>query len=84
MVITSLKYHRNGTSGAGYFVARLRFRADGRQYDATAIVFDRAEHIAVTADDGEIGFRGEDFEAELRTFIESEAGQQMCWPPRAA
>ena len=80
MFITSLKYHRNGVAGTGYYAARLRYKADGRQYDALAIVFDADGHIAVTADHGEIGFRYEDFAKELRTFIDSPAGQRMAFP----
>jgi IS5 family transposase len=83
MIINSLSYHRNGSAGAGYYLARLTWRGDGKKYTGTAIIFDAAEHVAVNADDG-TGFRCEDFEAELRAFIESDAGQQMTWPPRVA
>lgn len=83
MIIQSLKYRRNGSFGAGYYVARIQWRADGRRYAGTAIVFDAPEHIAVESDSGQ-GFRAEDFEAELRAFIDSAAGQQMCWPAQAA
>lgn len=83
MVITSLKYHRNGSFGAGYFHARLQWRADGRRYVGTAVIFDASEHVAVVSDGG-VPFRCEDFEDELRTFIASPAGQQMAFPHSAA
>lgn len=83
MLITSLKYRRNGCFGAGYYVARLQWRADGRRYKGTAIVFDAPEHIAVESDDGQ-GFRAEDFEGKLRAFIDSPAGQAMAFPHMAA
>lgn len=79
MVITSLKYRRNGSFGAGYYVARLQWTADGYRRKGTAIVFDASEHIAVESDGGE-GFRCEDFEEQLRTFIASLAGQAMAFP----
>lgn len=83
MVIQNIQHCRNGVAGAGYFHLRLTWRADGRKYTGTAIVFDAAEHVAVNADDG-TPFRCEDFEAELRAFIDSDAGQQMTWPPHVA
>lgn len=79
MIIQSLTYHRNGVAGAGFFRARLTWRADGRRYKGTAIVFDKAEHVAVCSDEG-VAFRCEDFEAELRTFINSPAGQALAFP----
>lgn len=83
MVITGLQYHRNGCAGAGYYVAHFTWRHKGERYIATAIVFDAPGHVAVTADAGAIGFRCEDFEPELRTFIASPAGQQMAFPHMA-
>jgi hypothetical protein len=74
MIIHSCKYHRNGVAGAGFYAFRLSWRADGRRYTGSAIVFDASEHVAVTSDGG-VGFRCEDFEAELRAFIASPAGE---------
>lgn len=82
MVITGLKYHRNGSFGAGYFHMRLQWRADGQRYVGSAIVFDASEHVAVVSDSG-VAFRCEDFEDELRTFIASPAGHQMAFPHMA-
>lgn len=79
MIVQSLRYHRNGSFGAGYYAARITWRADGRRYKGTAIVFDASEHVAVNSDDG-TGFRCEDFEPQLRAFIESPAGQAMAFP----
>lgn len=76
MIIHSCKYHRNGVAGAGFYAFRLSWRADGRRYLGSAIVFDAAEHVAVTSDFG-VGFRCEDFEAELRAFIASPACEAM-------
>ena len=72
MIIHSCKYHRNGVAGAGFYAFRLSWRADGRRYTGSAIVFDAAEHIAVVSDQG-TGFRCEDFESELRAYIASPA-----------
>ena len=78
--IEGVEYHRNGVAGAGYYAVRLRFRADGRHYRALAIVFEADEHIAITADDGEISFRYEDFDKPLRTFLATPRGQAMAFP----
>lgn len=79
MVIHSCTFHRNGVAGAGFHAIRLSWRADGRRYTGTAIVFDQEGHVAVTSDQG-TGFRCEDFQDELRTFIASPAGEAMTWP----
>lgn len=78
MIIHSCKYHRNGVVGAGFYAFRLSWKADGRKYTGSAILFDKAEHCAVVADNGP-GFRCEDFEGELRAFIASPAGEAMAF-----
>jgi hypothetical protein len=78
MIIHSCKYHRNGVAGAGFYALRLSWRADGRRYTGTAIIFDTAEHVAVLSDGG-VSFRCEDFEPELRRFVNSPAGQHMAF-----
>jgi len=78
MIIQSCRYHRNGVAGAGFYALRLTWKADRRTYSGSAIVFDEIGHVAVVADDG-TGFRCEDFEDELRTFVDSAAGQDMAF-----
>lgn len=78
MIIHSCKYHRNGVAGAGFHAFRMSWRADGRRYTGSAILFDAEGHVAVTSDQG-TPFRCEDFEGELRAFIASPAGEAMVW-----
>ncbi|MBO6755735.1 MAG: hypothetical protein JJ902_05380 [Roseibium sp.] len=79
MVITGLTHRRNGVFGAGYYHARLKWRANGKTIVGTAIVFEEPEHVAVYSDCGD-SYACEDFENDLRIFIESQAGQQMAFP----
>lgn len=75
MIFLACRYHRNGCFGAGFYHVRFRFRADGRMYDATAIVFDAGEHIAIFADDGEVSFRYEHYAKDLRAYVHSPVAQ---------
>lgn len=77
--ITSATYHRNGSTGAGYYTLRLQL-GDVR---LAAIVFDAAEHVAVLDDSG-ASWRCEDFEPALRQFIDSDECRSMCWPMQFA
>ena len=82
MIVESVRYHRNGVAGAGYFAVRLRVPDERGWRSLGAIVFDAAEHVAIMDDDGN-SWRCEDFEADLRAFVESDAGQLMAFPTLA-
>lgn len=75
LTFQSLRYHRNGSFGVGYYAARFTCGRD----QLAAVVFDEAEHVAIL-DDGGRSWRCEDFEQDLRAFIDSAAGQSMAWP----
>lgn len=76
--IDSARYHRNGVAGAGYVTVRFRAHVDGRWRALGAVVFDRADHVAILDDDGH-SWRCEDFQGELRAFIHSPQGERMIW-----
>lgn len=84
MVVKSVKYHRNGVCGAGYYAVRFFEYADHRRYECLAIVFDMEGHVAITSDEGTVSFRYEDYVDQLRKFIASPAGQRMAFPYQPA
>lgn len=77
--IDSATFHRNGSFGAGYYTVRFRHFHEGRWVQLGAVMFDAAEHCAILDAAGR-SWRCEDFEADLRRFVDSPTGQAMVWP----
>lgn len=63
------RYHRNGIMGEGFFVCRFRFIRGRDSQLMQAIVFDGKGQVAVTSDDMNEGWRGDNFEDVLRDSI---------------
>lgn len=72
---TSVRYHRNGCAGAGFYV--VWFRWEGHMLQA--VVFDAAEHVAVTSASLHDTWRGDDFEPALRAYIASSDCQRRAF-----
>ena len=77
--IVSSAYHRNGTSGEGFYVVLFKWRDGNRHRNMMATIFEGRGRLAVLDADetakGNIAFaqgnswRGDDFEPELRIAI---------------
>lgn len=92
--VNAAQYHRNGISGIGFYAVRFTFIDDeAKTRSAIATIFNNDSddakvtgHCAVLVENsqGHIDisdkYRGDHFEAELRKFLVSEAGINMCWP----
>lgn len=76
------RYHRNGVAGAGFYAIDMQVREGCMWRTLHAIVFDAADHVAVIDDEGR-SWRCEDFEADLRAFIDSPACHRLAWPEQA-
>lgn len=72
---TAICYHRNGCFGAGFFVVWFTWE----RHQLQAIIFDAAEHVAVTSADLHTTWRGDQFEPELRAYISSDAAQRRAF-----
>lgn len=70
--IDRVRYHRNGSMGAGFHVLEFRWRQRGerRERRFVATVFDEAAHCAVLEPSNLLNrWRGDDFESALRAAI---------------
>lgn len=76
--VRSIKYHRNGVSGAGFHLVRFTHEPDKHNVRDTipgerefvGIVFEEPSHVAVIAlDNLEDRWRGDRFEKDLRDSI---------------
>jgi hypothetical protein len=92
--VASLRYHRNGVRGNGFVVVGFSYNnARNKRQNAIATVFSGSDEdqtkftgycAVLTLDD--VGrpeldpMRGDDFEHDLRHFIESPEGQVMMFP----
>lgn len=89
LVVTELHYHRNGVCGVGYYAGRALWTPEGETFRVmfAAFISTDAEcteaegHVAIMGDnDVSTSFRFEDFDADLRQFICSRAGQAFAFP----
>lgn len=77
--IDSAQHHRNGVSGRPYCTFRLRIREGHAWRELGAVMFAGKGALAILDNDGQ-AYRCEDFEDELRAYIESPEGQAAIWP----
>lgn len=93
LVVTELHYHRNGIGGTGYYAGRAHWRPDRKTLGFPVMFaafirgpddnpeYEAEGHVAIMGDNNvEQSFRFEDFDADLRKFIFSRAGQFMAFP----
>lgn len=88
LVVTELRYHRNGVMGTGYYAGRAKWTPEDETFAVMFVAFLNDDgdcysegHIAIMGDnDVGTSFRFENFEAGLRKFIISRAGQFMAFP----
>lgn len=77
---TAIRYHRNGCFGAGFYVVWFTYMPPGEEPRLLqAVVFDAAEHVAVTSANLRETWRGDQFEPELRAYIASEEAQRRAF-----
>lgn len=76
---TAIRFHRNGCGGAGFYVVLFQDLSDGPVRFLRAVVFDAAEHCAVTDADYRAAYRGDAYEPHIRAFIASQAAQDRAF-----
>lgn len=81
---TAIRYHRNGCFGAGFYVVWFTWTGEQQDYgrrthQLQAVVFDAAEHVAVTSANLRETWRGDDFESGLRAYIASDEAQRLAF-----
>lgn len=80
IVVTAARYHRNGCAGAGFYVIWFTFQPDGEEPRMLqGVVFDAAEHVAVTSAYLRETWRGDDFEPHLRAYIAGDECQRRAF-----
>lgn len=71
-----VRYHRNGISGEGFHLCRFLYLRAAQTVEMQAVVFEASGQIAVTSDDINQRWRGDEFELALREAIKAvEAAQ---------
>lgn len=63
------RYHRNGVGGEGFYLCRFTYRAGGAAHRMSAVVFDGPGRVAVTTENINERWRGDDLEKALRWSI---------------
>lgn len=72
---TGVRYHRNGCTGAGFYVVIFQDASDAPIRFLRAVVFDGEGVCAVTDAD----YRGDWYEPHLRDYIASEDAQRRAF-----
>lgn len=73
--IKSIKWHRNGTSGDGFYVVTFSAKKGKGSDNMLATVFCERGCIAILdLDDLDLRWRAEDFEDEIRAAVDTIAG----------
>lgn len=67
----SVRYHRNGISGEGFHLCRFLYLRGSQTVEMQAAVFEAAGQVAVTSDDINQRWRGDEFEPAIREAIKA-------------
>lgn len=65
------RYHRNGVAGEGFYLCRFLYLRGAQTVEMQAVVFSARGQVAVTSENLNDRWRGDDFESALRAAIES-------------
>jgi hypothetical protein len=67
----SIARHRNGVSGAPFYLCRFTAVIDDKKHTLQAVLFEEKGHCAVTEDDMDQCWRGDHFESKLRILTDA-------------